>query len=150
METFKAHYKANRLQRDIPDIKAGLTHRPPVSHTHSPLLSLSLSLSLSHSLVLSQIQISRACVKLVCHPQKFCCVMAVALEGRGWGTVWKYQKMLKWICNGQAYSVSSSFVRRVGHHFHLGCGCRSRWGRIVSAEEMKWSSDLMADYQAHV
>lgn len=46
METFKAHYKANGLQRDIPDIKAGLTHRPPVSHTHppptdSPLLSLS-------------------------------------------------------------------------------------------------------------
>lgn len=58
METFKAHYKANRLQRDIPDIKAGLTHRPPVSHTHpphsdSPLLPLARSLSRSLYLFLS-------------------------------------------------------------------------------------------------
>lgn len=67
METFKAHYKANGLQRDIPDIKAA----SPTAHL-SPTLTPSLCVSLS-----PWNEIGGACVKLMCHPQKFCYEMAV-------------------------------------------------------------------------
>lgn len=70
METFKAHYKANGLQRDIPDIKAA----SPTAHLSPTLTPPSLSLCVSLS---PESKIGGACVKLMCHPQNFCYETAV-------------------------------------------------------------------------
>lgn len=154
METFKAHYKANRLQRDIPDIKAGLTHRPPVSHTHpphsdSPLLPLARSLSIT--LPLSPSRKSKSAER-VWNP----CVILRSSAVR-----WRRRRRRRWkggdgapsgnirrcwseFCNGETLSVSSDSSGGSNVIFILGAGARS--------ERKEWidSVILMAVYEGHI